>query len=108
MGHCIGHKRGLLNKVLRLVSGDKHLRQRDHICSGLTACFPCLARKRGVAGQVTDGGIQLSHRKAEHFRHSFVLIHGNSCSRMTGIRKAAAKQCMLCVSLTVVRMQHLT
>ena len=68
-GHRLLGEGRLQHQILRLIAGDEHFRQRQHIGAGLTRGLPRLACLAGIARQVADGGVQLPDGQAETVGH---------------------------------------
>ena len=65
----MGHEGGFPHQILRLVTGQEHFRQRDHVRARVPARFPRLPRLRGVAVEIAHHAIELRQREAEGSGH---------------------------------------
>ena len=70
---------GLHHQVLRVVAGDEHLGQRDHVGAGVARRLPCLAGAGGVAREIAHRGVELCQCQAEPVSHAHAPLPASLC-----------------------------
>jgi hypothetical protein len=72
------------HEVLRRIAGQGHLREDDEVRPGVGGLRRPGAHQLGVAGQVTDTGVDLGQGHAQ--LHRLLIVHGHSLVGPDGIR----------------------
>ena len=68
-------KRRFKNQILRIITGNKHLRQGNHISPGVTALLPDAAGQAGIARDIAHSGVTLCQCHTEPVSHVWCLFN---------------------------------
>ena len=72
--HRMKGEAGLHHQILRLVAGDEHLGQRQHVGAGRLGGGPCRAHHVGIRVQRADGRVKLCKCQAKSVGHRHLRI----------------------------------